>query len=111
MSISEETTHTHETIAEAIGEFYSGEIVQVYFGETGRTRHYAEESIEQKIYIEGKVLWAQGNVFMLGCEITTPTGTYTKEVMINAWGVLCVMKKNQADNIDIPWVIQKAVNK
>lgn len=83
-----------DTMGEIIAEKYAGEVVQVYFGETGGRYHYSDFDVDQKIYVEGKVLWARGMVLALECQVNTPTKNFTKEIIINCWNVSSVMKKD-----------------
>ena len=91
----------YETIAEAIGHLYLGKVIQVYLGEAGGSTHYADFDIEQKIFMEGKVLWAKGNVFALECQVETPSKNYTTTVLVNAWSVTSVMEKQGKINISM----------
>lgn len=97
--------HEFETIAEAIGHFYTGEVVQLYFGESGGTTNYADYDIEQKIYIEGRVVWSKGMVIMLEVDVVTPTTSIKKEVLVNGWGITAVMPKGKG-NVQISHIIQ-----
>jgi|SRR5690606_31883161 len=85
----------HEyTIAQAIAEKYLGKYIQIYFGETAGSTHYSDFDIEQKMYLEGKVLSAKGMVLFLECEIKTPSNSYVREVMVNCWGIIAIVEKN-----------------
>lgn len=92
------------SMGDIIGEMYAGEIIQVYFGETGGRSHYSDFDIDQKIYLEGKVLWAKGMVLALECEVKTPSSSYIKEVLINCWNIYSVMKKT--NDIQITYLFQ-----
>jgi len=101
--------HSHtgfETIVEAVGELYTGKVVQVYFGETGGSTHYSDYDIEQKIYAEGEVLWAKGNVMCLRCKVETPSSTHYENLLINGWAITSVMEKSKS-NVSITHVMQQ----
>lgn len=100
------TTGTSYAIADAIAEMYIGKVIQIYLGEAGGTTKYSDYDIEQKIYIEGKVLWAKGLVIALQCDIVTPARTYRKQILINAWGISAVMPVSEEDNVQISHIIQ-----
>jgi hypothetical protein len=97
--------HEFETIAEAIGHYYTGKVVQLYFGESGGTTNYADYDIEQKIFIEGLVLWAKGMVIMLEVNVVTPSRSIKKEILVNGWSITAVMPKG-SDTIQISHIIQ-----
>lgn len=103
----EESVHVvYETIAEAVGALYLGKVIQVYFGENGGTTNYADYDVEQKIYVEGKVLWSKGNVIMLECIVQTPAGgQYPKKLLINTFAVSSIMEKG-TENITIAHLMQ-----
>lgn len=96
----------YETIAEAIGHLYKDKVIQIYLGESGGSTHYSDFDIEQKIYMEGKVLWTRGNVIALESIIETQDGkTYPKTVLVNAWAVTSVMEKEK-DGVEISMVMK-----
>lgn len=84
----------HEySLAQVIAEKYLGKNVQIYFGETSGYTHYSDFDIEQKTYIEGKVISAKGTVLVLECNIDTPAGDYVREVIISCWNITAIMEK------------------
>lgn len=94
------------TIAEAIGHLYTGQVIQVYLGESGGTTNYADYDVDQKIYVEGTVLWARGNVVMLRCIVRTNAGKdYPKDLLINTFTISSVMKKGD-DGITISHIMR-----
>lgn len=94
-----------ETIADAIGHFYTGEIVQIYLGETGGTTNYSDYDLEQKIYIEGKVEWSKGKVIYLTVDVSTPNKPIFKTVLINADVITAVMPKG-SEGIQISHIMR-----
>lgn len=93
-------TDAHETIAEAIGSLYKDKIVQVYWGESGGTKKYADYDVNQNKYIEGKVLWGRGSVFAVEVEFKTQDGNkHKKQVLFNSWGVTLVTEKTEGLDI------------
>lgn len=97
---------TYSSIAEAIGHLYKDEVIQIYFGESGGTTNYADYDIEQKIFVEGKVIWARGDVILLSCLVQTGNGKiYTKELLINTFAISTVMKKGN-DGVQISHIMQ-----
>jgi hypothetical protein len=105
-SVPTEVHVIYETIAEAIGYLYLNKVVQVYLGETGGSTHYADFDIDQKIFMQGKVLWAKGNVIALECEVNTTSKTHKTTVLVNAWSVTSVMEKSENNSIDISMVMK-----
>lgn len=103
--MSELENHEFETIAEAIGHFYTGEVVQIYLGETGGTTNYSDFDLEQKIYIEGKVNWAKGMVISLTVDVSTQNKPIFKTVLINAWSITAVMLKG-SEGIQISHIMR-----
>jgi len=97
--------HPYETIADAIADLYIGEVLQIYLGESGGTTNYADYDVDQKIFIEGRVLWAKGLVIAVECGVVTPNKIYKKVILINAWGITAVMPKGD-DGIQISHIIQ-----
>ena len=95
-----------ETIAEAIGQFYTGKTIQIYCGEDGGTTKYSDFNIEQKIYIEGKVKWASGMVICLECDVSTANQQIFKEVLINAWGITAVMPTGGPGTVQISHIMR-----
>lgn len=94
---------SHQTIAEAIGHMYKGEIVQIYWSESGGSTRYSDFDVNSNMYVEGKVLWGQGSVVALECEVVTPAKTFTKEVLFNSWQITFVTKK---DNINLTLLLK-----
>ena len=87
-----------ESVGDAIGRIYKDKVIQVYWGESGGTRSYADYETTQNMYVEGRVIWGSGNVFALECEVETPNKVYMKQCLFNAWGVTFISEK---DNVDI----------
>jgi hypothetical protein len=87
------------TLAEAVGHLYKGKIVQVYWGESGGIKKYADYDISQNKYIEGRVLWGRGDVFAVEVEFETNNKKYKKYVLFSAWAVTLVTEKT--DDLDV----------
>ncbi len=87
------------TLAEAIGLIYKGAILQVYWGESGGSTKYADYSINQNMFVEGRVLWGRGHVFALEVVTETNAKTYKKQVLFNDFSVTLVAEKVSDFNI------------
>lgn len=84
------------TLAEAMGHLYKGKMVQVYWGESGGTKNYADYDINQNKYIEGKVLWGRGEVFAVEVEFETKSKQkYKKHVLFSCWAITLVTEKTE----------------
>lgn len=87
------TSDVEYTISQAIVEKYNGEVIQLYYGETSGSTRYSDFDIEQKLYLEGKVLWGKGMVLALECQIESANGSYKREVLVSCWNIIAVTKK------------------
>jgi hypothetical protein len=86
------------TLAEAVGHFYKGKIIQVYWGESGGDTHYAECSVSNNLFVEGKVLWGRGEVFALESEVETPGKTFKTVILFNSYNVYLI---SPLDGVDV----------
>ena len=90
---------------ESIVDRLIGERVQVYFDNTNKVIKYSDLDIEENIWVEGIVKWSDGAYFCLECKVATPSNTFTKELIINSWSVLAVMKITD-DNVKIKHMLK-----
>ncbi len=88
-----------ETLAEAIGSAYKDKVIQVYWGESGGSTKYADYSVSQNMYAEGRVLWGRGHVFALEVEFITNAKTYKKHVMFNDYNI--TLASEDSDNLNV----------
>jgi hypothetical protein len=96
-----------KTYSEAIAEIYDGQFVEIYLGENGGINHYAENSVEQKIYISGFIKEAIGNLLIFEAVTITNSQKITKEIALNGWEITAVMPKNDSDKIHINHFFQE----
>jgi hypothetical protein len=87
-----------DSLADAIGYFYKGQVIQVYWGENGGTTHYSDYDVSQNLYIEGKVLWGRKTVFALEVDVKTPSKEFKTVVVFNDWNIQFV---SPVDGVDI----------
>ncbi|MCK9567732.1 hypothetical protein M0R72_02130 [Candidatus Pacearchaeota archaeon] len=86
------------TLAEAIGHFYKGKVIQVYWGESGGNINYSEFSISNNLFVEGKVLWGRGEVFAIESEVETQAKTFKTVILFNCFNVYLV---SPLDGVDV----------
>ena len=101
IDLKEYEEHEHiNTLAEAIGHLYKGKTVQVYWGESGGQKNYADYNVNQNKYIEGVVLWGRGEVFAVEVEFETKEMIkYKKHVLFSCWAVTLVTEKTEGLDI------------
>jgi hypothetical protein len=87
-----------DSLAEAIGHFYKGKMIQVYWSDNGGSTHYSDYDVSNNVYIEGKVLWGRGEVFALECEVDTPAKKFKTVVIFNSYNVYFV---TPLDGVDV----------
>ena len=75
------------SLADAIGYFYKGKVIQVYWGENGGSTKYSDFDISNNLFIEGKVLWGRKNVFALEVQVHTPLKDFSTVVVFNDWEI------------------------
>jgi hypothetical protein len=96
---SNEDKYSHITsLAEAVGHFYKGKVIQVYWGESGGTTNYADFEISNNLFVEGKVLWGRGEVFALECEVETPIKKFKTVILFNSYNVYLI---SPLDGVDV----------
>jgi hypothetical protein len=86
------------SLADAIGYFYKGKTIQVYWGENGGVTKYSDFDISQNLFIEGKVLWGRKNVFALEVAVHTPKKDFSTVVIFNDWEINFI---SPLDGVDI----------
>lgn len=96
-----ETEEEVETIAEAIDYYYRGEVVQIFCGDAGGAQNYSDFDIEEKLYIEGKVLWGKHMLLALECEFELDGKKYKKNIFVNGWNIHSAIKSEDNKKIKI----------
>jgi hypothetical protein len=86
------------SLAEAVGHFYKGKVVQVYWGESGGDTNYSEFNVSNNLFVEGKVLWGRGEVFAIESEVETPAKTFKTVILFNSYNVYLV---SPLDGVDV----------
>jgi hypothetical protein len=87
-----------DSLAEAVGHFYKGKMIQVYWSDSGGSTNYSDFEISSQLYIEGRVLWGRGEVFALECEVTTALKKFKTVVLFNSYNVYMI---TPLDGVDI----------
>lgn len=89
-----------KSFAEIILKRLKNKMIEVYSGDTGTTRQYAQDSVTLKEVIRGKLIDAEGELL-----VVEVIDNYTKNknhVYINAWNVKSVVEpKNGLSVTDI----------
>jgi hypothetical protein len=96
-NIYEDNEHV-TTLAEALGHYYKGQKVQVYWSDAGGSTNYSDYQISNLLYAEGTVLWGRGSVFALECEVETSTKKFKTIAIFNEYNVYVA---SPIDGVDI----------
>lgn len=97
-----------KTLSESIIEYFGiGAEVDIYFSESAGSTFYAENDIEDKIFVSGRIMGAIGKGLIVETVVSTPVNNFVKTVMLNDWAITGVMKKEN-DGIRITKVFQEA---
>lgn len=91
------------TLCDAVGHYYKGQKVQVYWADSGGQTNYSDFDIANLIYIEGTVLWGRGTVLALEAEVNTSTNNFKTIVMFTEQQ-LCFV--SPLDSVDIMYLFK-----
>jgi hypothetical protein len=85
-------------LGDVVEEMYKGKVIQIYCGDSGATNYYADCDVVKKVFIEGKVKWANGEVICLESHCYNNSNVCA-EVLVNTWSTMIVMEKKENSSI------------
>ena len=107
--LQDHTDSSHDSIAEAVGNIYQGEVVQVYWSESSGSTYYSDYTVDKHMFLEGRVLWGRGSVLALECLHKVGDNIYKKQILVNSYNVTMIALKDK-NNLDIVQYFQGRIH-
>lgn len=90
---------------ECLAEYFKGEEVELYFGESSGTTYYADYDVDQKVCLTGKIIGAVGEMVIVEAKVKDDFPT--REVAIHAWAIVGCSKTDKGKKIKLSHIFRE----